>query len=327
MRIKFLIFGSALIILAGIALSLPGGGDRSSDEARSLPHSSFPIEVIDAVGERIIVEAPPKRIVSLSPSLTEALFLLGGGDLLVGRSRYCVSPEEAQEIESVGGVTDPNIEKLGMLDPDLVFGITMGLRHEVAERMRQVGLTPMYFQQRSLDDIRDDVRLLSRIIGRPETGEAWADDADRRRETIRNEMAEFWDDQQPRALIFYYNPGGIFSAGSGSWPGSMLETLGVENIANQLNSAWPRLSTEWIIRSNPEVIIYAPTSANDTEMAREHAAEIRDNPVWKDIHAVRENNIVVTDHGDLVNSGPSAYTALERLGKILRETYSHGEDN
>ncbi|MCC5835865.1 MAG: ABC transporter substrate-binding protein [Opitutales bacterium] len=322
MRLKFLLFGSSLIALAFIALSLTGGGGRSSEGERPLPPPGFPMDIVDAVQSQIRLETAPQRIVSLSPSVTETLFLLGGGDLLVGRSRYCINPEAALKVESVGGVTDPNLEKMGMLNPDLVFGITMGLRSEVAERMKQIGLKPMYFQQRSLDDIRDDVRLLSRIIDRTEIGEAWAVEADERREKVMAEMRTFWNERQPSALIFYYNPGGIFSAGSDSWPGSMLEALGLRNLANNLDSSWPRLSSEWILASNPEVIIYAPTSAGDVEAARAHMEQIRADPLWRNVDAIRNGRVIIANRSALVNSGPGAFTALEDLAETLQATYS-----
>ncbi len=321
MRLKFLIFGSSLIALAIIALSLTGGGGRSPEGERPLPPPGFPMEVVDAIHSRIHLQAAPRRIVSLSPSVTETLFLLGAGDLLVGRSRYCTQPEAALDVESVGGVTDPNLEKLGLLNPDLVIGITMGLRTEVAERMKQVGLQPMYFRQRSLDDVRDDVRLLSRIVDRPEVGEAWAEEADQRRAQVMEDMQNFWEDQQPRALIFYYNPGGIFSAGEGSWPGSMLEALGLSNLATGLDSAWPRLSTEWILSQNPEVIIYAPTSSGDVEAATAHREQILSDPLWQNIEAVRNGRIIIANRSALVNSGPGAFTALEDLAEALQATY------
>lgn len=321
MRLKFLIFGSSLIALAIVALSLTSGGGRSPDGERPLPLPGFPMEVVDAVQAQIRLEEPPKRIVSLSPSITETLFLLGAGDLLVGRSRYCLEPEAALKVESVGGVTDPNLEKLGMLNPDLVFGITMGLRAEVAERMKQIGLQPMYFRQRSLDDIRDDVRLLSRIIDHPEVGEAWAREADQRREKVMADMDTFWQGNQPGALIFYYNPGGIFSAGEGSWPGSMLEALGLRNLANSLDSAWPRLSTEWILSNNPSVIIYAPTSSGDVEAAQAHKQQIMSDPLWRNVDAIKSGRIIIANRSALVNSGPGAFTALEELAAALQATY------
>ena len=77
---------------------------------------------LDQTGWRLSLQEAPKRIVSLVPSQTELLHNLGVMDYLVGRTKFCVHPNEIQTIPVVGGTQQINRERLLEVKPDLVIG-------------------------------------------------------------------------------------------------------------------------------------------------------------------------------------------------------------
>ena len=93
-------------------------------EEDNVPDNSMPIEFIDYLDRDVSINSLPERIVSLAPSVTESLFAIGAGPLVVGRTDYCNYPEEANDLPSIGGfaASSISIESILDLEPDIVIG-------------------------------------------------------------------------------------------------------------------------------------------------------------------------------------------------------------
>ena len=105
------------LLHAVCALLFALSGEASQDA------EALPITMTDDLGVEFTLTAYPSRIVSLAPSNTEILYAIGAGDLVVGVTTYCDYPPEVQEVERIGGFTDPNIEKIVSLKPDLLLAV------------------------------------------------------------------------------------------------------------------------------------------------------------------------------------------------------------
>ena len=103
----------------GNSASSSGSSDNAEGDEKGT--TVYPLTVEDDLGNEVIIEEEPERVVSLSPANTETLFALGAGERIVGRTDYCSYPEEAAEVESVGTYTAPNTELIISLSPDVVF--------------------------------------------------------------------------------------------------------------------------------------------------------------------------------------------------------------
>ena len=150
MKRKFMpLFMAVLLCLSTFALAGCGGGKdegtsdtgsgnqeteavgaQPQEESSSLPEVAggdtsgaviYPLTIADDFGNEVVLEKEPERVVSLSPSATEILFAIGGGDKVVGRTDYCSYPEEASQVESIGTYTDPNTELIIAREPEVVF--------------------------------------------------------------------------------------------------------------------------------------------------------------------------------------------------------------
>ena len=115
--------------------------------------SGLPLTIVDALGRDIWVKARPKKIISLAPSLTQTIFALGAFDRLVGRTRFCLWPPEAQKVKSIGGLAVPEIESMVVLAPDLVLATTL-TSIEVVQQIEALGMPIATFKPVSYTHLR-----------------------------------------------------------------------------------------------------------------------------------------------------------------------------
>ena len=99
--------------------------------------------VTDQTGRRVNIPEHPQRLVSLAPSITETLYALGLGDLLVGDTDYCDYPPEAKRKPRVGNLLNPSLERIVSLKPDLVLGSPTANRREVIGQLEKLRI-PLY---------------------------------------------------------------------------------------------------------------------------------------------------------------------------------------
>ena len=132
-KIRFKVYGLRFTVLAFVLL-LAACGQQGR-------HAQTTDTVVDDYGRTVVVPSQPQRVVSLSPAVTEILFALGAQDLLVGRTDFCVYPDAAMDIPSIGGISNLNIESILALKPDLVISGSM-VGKKVTDQMDAMG-TPM----------------------------------------------------------------------------------------------------------------------------------------------------------------------------------------
>ncbi len=109
--------------------------------------------------------SPPKRIISLAPSTTEILYALGLGDRIVGVTTFCDYPEAAKAKAKIGGMSNPSLEAVVSLKPDIVVMTTDGNPKEFEERLRSLKITTYVFTARRLSELPQGIRELGRALG------------------------------------------------------------------------------------------------------------------------------------------------------------------
>ncbi|HET9925700.1 MAG TPA: helical backbone metal receptor, partial [Methylomirabilota bacterium] len=134
-----------------------------------LPQAALALTTTDQTGRRLVLPAPPARIISLVPSVTEILFTIGAQDRLVGVTDFCDYPAEARQKPSVGGMLAPSLETMVALKPDLVVATTSGNRHETFDQLARLKIPVYVVNPITVEDVLD---LLSRLGRLAERGEA-----------------------------------------------------------------------------------------------------------------------------------------------------------
>src|SRR5713226_6230615 len=155
-------------------------------------------DVVDEAGRTVRIPQPVQRIVSLAPSLTETIYALGLQDRLVGDTDYCDFPDDAQKKTKVGGATNPSIEQIVALRPDLVL-VTKGLnRLDTVRALEGLGIASYATDPLNVDQILSSTQRLAEILGVQQAGAAVAADLQRRLADLQERLTGI----PPRRVLF-----------------------------------------------------------------------------------------------------------------------------
>jgi iron complex transport system substrate-binding protein len=194
----------------------------------------------------------PSRVVTLAPSLTETVLALGAGDRLVGVTRYDDAPE-VQALPRVGGYTDPSVEAVLALSPDLVLVQPSPGNRAAVERMARLGAPVLALGLATEEEILEGMESVGQALGLGSEGAALARATRLRIQAVRERAKAL---PHPRALLVYdWDP--LVAAGPGSFGDALLADAGGRNALPLARGAWPVISAEVAMRAAPEVVIDA----------------------------------------------------------------------
>jgi iron complex transport system substrate-binding protein len=281
-----------------------------------LPAFSEPITIKDALGRSVTLQTPPKRIVSLAPSLTEILFALGLDEEIAGVTNACDYPPRAREKAVIGGAVDPDLERLLKIRPDLILGIKGLHRAGLEGEMDRLHLPLFLTNPASMERILEDIETIGRLTGRlPEADRLTAG----MRERIDRIHQRIEGRRRPRVLYVLWNDP-LMSVTDSSYIGEMIDLAGGDNIARTEAGGYVRIGMEEVLARDPEVVIFA------SEMGEGPAAAERDRwRRWDTLSAVKNNRMVVMNSDLLHRPGPRVVDALEALAEVLHPGDGDGQ--
>ncbi len=249
-----------------------------------------------------------RRIISLSPSTTEAVFALGAGDRLVGRSRFCdYPPAMLKNVPVVGGFVDPSFEAILGLAPDLVVGVRGPGGRGLVDRLNARGIATYFPPTDSMREIEGMLRGVAERLGERELGERVVAEIAAQRQRVRDALA---NRPRPRALlVFGVRP--IVVAGSDGFAGEMLQQAGAINAVTS-GTRYPTLGIEQVLALNPDVVI-------DATGAAKHDGEgfSGDLPGWRDLPAIKQRKLVRVRDERVLRPGPRVAGGLIVLARAL----------
>ncbi|MBA4179645.1 MAG: cobalamin-binding protein [Anaerolinea sp.] len=281
----------------------PGG---SASAAASVP-APFPVSVTDSGGTTVTFTEPPKRIISYSPGATEVLFAVGAGSQVVGLDKFSDYPPETSTKTRLE-YSKPAPEPALALQPDLVI---MATRQEgQVTQFRALGMTVLLLKEPAdLAAVLGQVRALGKVTGHGAEGERVAAALRQRIDAVQKRLAGVTDGP----LVFYEVSPELHTAGPETFIGSLLATAKAKNVAQGATTAFPQLSAETIISSNPAVILLADGGGSGGQSP----ATVMARPGWAGIVAVKNGRVHVIDSNLFNRPGPRVVDALEQLVGIL----------
>ncbi|MEW5978360.1 MAG: cobalamin-binding protein [Acidobacteriota bacterium] len=264
-------------------------------------------QLTDELGRAVELPDEPKRIVSLAPSITETLFALGLEARIVGVTDYCQYPEAAKQKAKVGGIINPNLERIVSLKPDLLVVTTEANNSEILAPMNRFGIPVFAISPRSLDGVLASIALLGEATGSQAQAKALVEELTRRRLAIAHKVK---NRARPRVLILYdLHP--IVAGGKNAFPTALIREAGGVSVTGELEQDWPRLNIEYIVKEDPEVIFVSQMPS-----IRRQVEALKSLSGWKMTSAVKNNRIYVVD--DRINQpGPRLVEALEVLAEQI----------
>jgi iron complex transport system substrate-binding protein len=307
MRFRLAAFLVVLLLVTSAcgAATAPVPGQQATATA-SAPAAAYPVTVTDFQNRSVTLPKRPERIVSIGPSITEFLYALGAGPRVVGADDFSDEPAAALKLEKVGGI-QVNFERVVSLRPDLVLSVKFS--DGTIEKLASTGLLVLVVDPQSAGDVARTAILLGRAVG--SDGEALARDIQRRVDDVRSKTASASTKPRVYHEIDASDPTKIFTVGPGSYIHDLIEIAGGQNIAARATRAYPQLSAEEILRSDPEIIVLA---------AADYAAkpdQVAARSGWSQVSAVK-NKHIVTIAPDLINRpGPRVGEAAEAYARLV----------
>lgn len=252
----------------------------------------------------------PSRIVCLTEETTETLYLLGEGDRVVGVSGYTIRPPEARHKPRVSAFINARFSKIEALEPDLVLGFS-DLQAEIAAELVRRGYPVMVFNQRSVAEILQMIRVLGGVVGRADRADALAARLELEIDAMREAASRF--PRRPR--VFFEEWDNPLISGI-RWVEELVEIAGGEPIFPELRHAKlakDRIVTaEEVVRRDPEVIV---ASWCGKAVRKERIAS---RVGWERVTAVRGGHIYEIKSSYILQPGPASLTeGVRQLHDIL----------
>lgn len=231
------------------------GGDlaeeASGGEADDAGRGGEPALVLrDATGTRHTFRRPPSRIVSLVPSVSETLHLLGAGHLLVGRTEYDTA-SYLTHLPSVGGGLHPSLERLVSLEPDVVIRFAGGSDGTTPKRLEDLGIPHFSVRPDGIGDIREIIRTLGVLTRRTRDADSLLSVMDRELEEIRARVRGL-----PRRRVAYVLGGDPpWVAGPETYINDLIHLAGGDNVFHDLDALYGPVSTEELVVRDMDLLL------------------------------------------------------------------------
>jgi iron complex transport system substrate-binding protein len=247
------------------------------------------------------------RVVSLSPSTTEALFAMGAGGAMVGRSRYCDYPKEALALPQVGGYVDPNQEAILALEPTLVTGARGPSGSTLVDSLAARGIATFFPITESFAEIDAMILGLGARTAHDEGARALVDRMHARIAAI--EAATAGKPRVKALLVFGLEP--VVVAGPGTFADEMLTRAGAVNVVRE-GKGYPTLGVETVLALDPDVVLNAA-------IAEAHGAERigKETPGWRELRAVKAGRVVALTDEAVLRPGPRIGDGLAQLARAV----------
>ena len=264
-----------------------------------------PISLVDDRGTTVALPAPPQRIVSLLPSLTESVCVLGACERLVATDRWSNWPAPVAGLPKLGGLEDANVERIVALRPDLVL---LAPSSRLSGRLRSLGLPVAELDATELGQVRRVLDKVAVLIGQPQ---AAAVQWQRMQDELR--LARMAVPERARGIAVYVEVGSApYAASESSYIGELLTQLGTRNVVPAALGPFPKLNPEFVVKARPALIV---VSAGER-------AGLATRPGWSRMDAVRQGRICALSSADmdvLSRPGPRVGQAAMVLAHCLQD--------
>lgn len=271
-----------------------------------------PVSVRDSLGRTVALRDTARRVVSLSPDATEALFGIGSGDRVVGVTDYCSWPEEAALRERVGGYSGQTIslEKVLALRPDLV--VSGGTVHlSIRRSLERLGVAVYVYEPGSIDQTLECMGDLGMLTGAREGASRLADELTRDLAEVAARTAVL--PESSRVRVFWEvctDP--LVTCGARSLLNDLIVRAGGANVFGDLATAWPIVSSEEVVRRAPQMILAADD--HGPGLAPEELAR---RPGWTGVPAVRSGSVRLLPADPVSRAGPRVAQGVRLIAQAL----------
>lgn len=301
-RKQFGAWRARLFVLFCAVLAVSCGGNTSSPQEN------------EGAGLKAAEARVPQRIISLTPSTTEILYGVGAFPRVVAVSDYCTYPPEVSKLPKVGGWSNPNLEQLASLRPDLVVFWDSQAQF-VKDKIEGLGVRTLSVPGRTLADAYTSIEQTGRATGNErEAQELLA----RTRAEVEDVRARTRELPRRRVLCVVDRVPGtlrdLYSATRGSFIAELIEAAGGESIAPPAEGGWGKMQKEAIVALDPEIIIDLMMQPGSGALAEDTQAVWRELPR---VRAVRDGRVYAVRDPTVLHPSQFVGATARRFAEII----------
>ncbi len=269
------------------------------------PRDDVFFQLTDSYQREVVLVSQPERIISIGPNITEIIYALGAGDLMVGRSDYCDYPLEVLDLESIGDLLDPSLEKILELDPDLVI-VSTHVSLSVVQAIEQAGITTAaVFTDETFEGVFNTIRTTAGLVGADHAADEMIHGMQITLEEVSSRITD-----APRPRVYYvvdFGPWGDFTAGGNTFIHELIKLAGGDNIASEV-SGWS-YSLERIMEQDPDMLVCSDRHDMKSRLQQAHG--------YRDLRAVQEDQVFEIDANLLDRQGVRNARGVLELARIF----------
>lgn len=294
----------SILLIMAMLFAFAGCG-KNTEKSELSKSEGYPMTIVDSYEREVVIEEEPQTVVSVAPNITEAIYAIGAGDKLIGRTDYCDYPAEVSDVESVGSLTDPSIEKIVELDPDIVVASTH-FQKEVLEKLEEAGIkVVVLYGEESFEGVYETIDKLGKVMNREANAQEVVDGMKAKVEDVKSKVEGL-----EKPSVYYvvgYGESGDFTATKETFIAQMIEMAGGTNAADDAEG-W-KYSLEKLVEKDPDVLVCSKYF--------DSKAGIESANGYSDLRAVKEGKLYEIDNNKLDRQGPRLADGLEELAELL----------
>ena len=297
-KFRFLFF---LALFTSLTLLLPACASASSV-----------IHLTDGLNRTVTLHAPAQRIVSLAPSNTELLYEVGAGAQVVGCDDFSDFPAEAKGLPGIGGSNgNYNLAAIAALKPDLVLAAQINTPEQV-KSLEKLGLTVFYLNNpKHLVDLYQNLQTVGTLTGKTVQAAALVKSLTNRTQVVIEKLPKITSHYKVYYELDATDPTRPFTAGPGSYINILLTMAGDQNIGAALSAPYASISSEEVIKQNPDFILLGDAAYGMT------VESVMQRPGWSGINAVKNKHVYVFDDDTVSRPTARIVDAIEVLAVML----------
>lgn len=281
----------------------PSATPSATPDASETPEDAS-YTVVDSQGTQHEFDTVPETVISLAPNITEIVFALGSEDKLIGRTDWCNYPEEVSQVEALGNIDQPDVERILELNPDMVLMSEM-TKKELAFQIRDAGI-PFFIvdNEESFDGAYASIEMVGAVLGKSEEAGKIVSDMKQHVSQVKETVSGA---EAPTVYyIMGYGEYGDYTAGKGTFISEMIKEANAVNVADD-TEGWT-YSVERLVEHNPDVLLLSMWAP---------AEGLGEATGYKDLTAVKEGDVHVIDDDKLQRLGPRLAEAFEDMAKAI----------
>ena len=273
-------------------------------------HAASAVTVIDDRQVAVTFTQAPKRIVTLLPSLAEAVCVLGACDRLVGTDKHANWPASVKALPKLGGLDDTQLEALVRLKPDVVL---LAKSARIVQRLEALGIRVLALEPQTHADVHRVLHTVAAVLQLPNAQEQ----ADAVWQNIQRQVSQAQAKipaQAINAAVYFEASTGGYAAGEASFIGEIMRQMGLKNIVPTGMGAFPQLNPEFVVRANPQLIV----------LAQPMVTQLSQRPGWSAIAAIKNKRVCAFPSAQadvLVRPGPRLGEAAQLISDCLQRSF------